>query len=140
MTLREKIIQALEKPNASDAQGFSLDEFDPWGDIVHGIHGSYNSACDEIMLEALKAVRDKTTYAFINDYGLAGEMALYILSGHGLTDYGTSPRVAWPDHTIADLWSVIIYKWERAAEIRWGAGWNEKGPAILSETGPKAGE
>jgi hypothetical protein len=140
MTLREKIIQALEKPNASDAQGFSMDEFDPWGDIVKGIHGSYNSACDELMLDALKAVCDKTTYAFIDDYGLAGEMALYILSGHGLTDYGTSPRGTWPDHSIADLWPAIIDKWEKAAEIRWGAGWNGKGPPTPASGGPKSEE
>lgn len=81
--------------------------------------GSYSSDSDDLMIDALKAVRDKVTFDFIKERGFIGEFALYVLSGHGLTNYGTSPRGGWPDEEIADLWQALIDKWEAYAKIMW---------------------
>jgi hypothetical protein len=46
---------------------------------------------------------------------------LYVLAGHGLLDYGTSPRGAWIDGSItADEWSRLIAKYERYYVAVWG--------------------
>ncbi|MFZ2252635.1 MAG: hypothetical protein WAW13_00505 [Minisyncoccia bacterium] len=118
MSIRAKLEAALAKPLAEHA-GPSTDEFDPWNDVIHGIHGSYCSESDDLMIGALKAVRDKTTFDFIKERGFVGEFALYVLSGHGLTQYGTSPRGAWADFDIEDLWQPLIDKWEAHAAIQW---------------------
>ena len=112
---RKKLIEALEKPVSNDP---SIEAFDPWHDIIEGILGSYSSSMDLIFINALKAVRDKTTFKFIfnND---AHEMALYILAGQGYTDYGTSPRGGWPDSWCADLWDDMIAKWEEYYAVTW---------------------
>lgn len=85
MTLRQRLEAALAKPlldGPDDIQ--SAEVFDPWTDVIHGIHGSYASQSDDLMIGALKAVRDGQTFEFIEAQGFLGEFALYILSGHGL--------------------------------------------------------
>lgn len=112
---RKKLITALEKPVTND---LSVESFNPWEDIITGIYGSYSSAMDLIFINALKAVRDRTTFDFIfnND---AHEMALYVLAGQGYTEYGTSPRSGWPDSWCADLWDDMIAKWEEYYALTW---------------------
>lgn len=112
---RKKLIEALEKPVSNDP---SIEVFDPWHDIIEGVLGSYSSSMDLIFINALKAIRDRTTFKFIfnND---AHEMALYILAGQGYTDYGTSPRGGWPDSWCADLWDDMIAKWEEYYKATW---------------------
>ena len=117
---RQKLLDALAKPIRETDEYLSDEEFDPWGDVIEGIFGGYNSACDDLMIAALKAVRDRETFNLIATHGLAGELALYILAGHGLTNYGTSPRGGWPDEQIADLWQALIDKWEAHSKITWG--------------------
>ena len=124
--LRERIIAALAKPLKPDDQGFgAINEFDPWGDLIDGIFGSYASESDRLMIGAMEAVRDKTTLDFIRREGFAGEFMLYVLSGHGMLDYGTSPRGGWPDPEIADLWDALIAKWRAYADTCWGKGWDD---------------
>lgn len=124
-TIREQLEAALEKPlPESDCIG-DIDRFDPWEDVIQGIYGSYSSECDDLMIEALKAVRDKATFEFMAGRGFAAEFALYILAGHRLTDYGTSPRGGWPEPSITDLWQPLIDKWEAYAKVSWGDDWNE---------------
>lgn len=89
----------------------SLDDFDPWEDVIHGIFGSYSSESDELMIAALEAVRDGTTFDLIRRKGFAAEFALYVLAGHDLLEYGGSPRGGWPSPEIADLWDELIAKW-----------------------------
>ena len=116
---RDKLTAALAKPLPVSPTGVSLDHFDPWRDVLTGIHGSYAEDMDALMIEALEAVRDRATFAFIDRRELAGEFALYVLSGHGLTDYGTSPRGGWPDYDIADLWQPLIDKWRAYSAVMW---------------------
>ncbi|TPE53090.1 hypothetical protein [Amaricoccus solimangrovi] len=118
---RTKLEVALAKPLPGDDAPIDMDEFDPWEDVIHGIYGGYSSESDAMMIAALKAVRDKTQAEFMDQWGFAGEFALYVLAGHGLTEYGTSPRYAWPSPEIAGLWDQIIAKWEAFSAIRWPA-------------------
>ena len=112
---RKKLIEALGKPVTNDR---SVESFDPWHDIIEGILGSYSSSMDLIFINALKAIRDRTTFDFIKD-NYAHEMALYVLAGQGYTDYGTSPRGGWPDSWCADLWDGMIAKWEEYYKVTW---------------------
>jgi len=118
-TKRARLEAALAKPLTDDTGVGHFDLFSPWWDVIQGINGSYASECDELMIAALEAVRDGETFEFIDDHGFLGEFALYVLAGHGLTDYGTSPRGGWPDGEIKDLWDPLIAKWKAYAEIQW---------------------
>ena len=117
--LQQKLEAALAKPLPEDLATAGRDKFDPWGDVVSGIYGNYNSACDQLYIEALEAVRDSRTYEFVETHGLAGEMVLYVLAGHQLTDYGTSPLGPWPDLDIRHLWQQLIDKWKAYYAIAW---------------------
>lgn len=119
LTLRDKLLIALAKPIASDRQLLAVRHFDPWHDILQGIHGSYASESDDLMIGALEAIRDRGTFEFIEQHGFIAEFMLYVLSGHGLTDYGTSPRGGWPDHSIEDLWQPMIDKWKAYSDRQW---------------------
>lgn len=116
---REELEAALAKPTPTKADIGDMAFFDPWDDVIHGIYGSYSSECDELMLLTLKAVRDGKTFELMKEHGFAAELMLYILAGHGLTEYGTSPRGAWPDHPLRDLWQPLIDKWEAFYAASW---------------------
>lgn len=117
--LRKRLEDALAKPLA-EQDCVSCDDFDPWADVLQGIDGCYSLACDLLFVEALKAVRDNSTFDFIKTSGLAGEMALYVLSGHGYTECGVSPRGGWWNHTLDGLLKPLIDKWEAHCRIQWG--------------------
>lgn len=115
---RELVEAALAKPSPEIRDDIGdVAFFDPWADVIHGIYGDYSSESDDLMIAALKAVRDSTTGEFMKARGFAGELALYVLAGHGLTEYGTSPRYGWPDPRIKDLWQPLIDKWEAYAIV-----------------------
>lgn len=117
--IRERLIAALSKPVPNAVDGVHSEVFDPWHDVIEGIHGSYASESDDLMIAAIEAVRDRTTFEMIEERGFAAEFVLYVLSGHGLTEYGTSPRGGWPDPAVADLWDALIDKWKAYAAIVW---------------------
>lgn len=119
MQARAKIEAALAKPSAGVGEPVHDGVFDPWEDVIEGIYGSYASQSDEVMIAALKAVRDRTTFEFIDERGFLGEFVLYVLAGHGLTEYGTSPRGSWAAPDIADLLPALIEKWEAYARAQW---------------------
>lgn len=115
---RQKLEAALALPLPSNefergSEGF----FDPWQNIVQGIHGHYSSESDDLMILTMEAVRDGKTFDLIEEKGFIIEFLLYVLSGHGLTEYGTSPRGAWPDQR--DLWQALIDKWKAYREVAW---------------------
>lgn len=120
MISREKLLLALAKPLADSPDDIqSAETFDPWSDVIEGIFGSYASQSDDLMIGALKAVRDGQTFEFIKAKGFAGEFVLYVLAGHGMTEYGTSPRSGWIEPSIADLWQPLIDKWEAYYREMW---------------------
>lgn len=116
--LRAKLETALAKPHAPPNE-ISCDDFDPWSDVISGIHGSYSEASDDLFIGALIAVRDHTTWDFIKSEGFAGEFVLYVLSGHGYLNYGTSPRGGWWDEELEGLLQPLIDKWSEYARIHW---------------------
>lgn len=120
-SVREKLLEALSKPNPTEDYNLGdPDYFDPWQDVISNIFGSYAGFCDVYFIETLKSIRDKTTSDLLEYRGKVAELILYIIAGHGLTDYGTSPRYPWPAHDIEDLWGTLIEKWEAYSEVAWG--------------------
>lgn len=119
MDIRAKIEAALAKPLPDLDSIVHSEVFDPWSDVIEGIYGSYAASSDILMIGALEAVRDSTTFDFIDKQGFLGEFALYILAGHDLTEYGTSPRGAWAEPKIKDLWQPLIDKWRAYYAIVW---------------------
>lgn len=122
---RDRLVVALAKPLPDSGGQVHTEVFDPWHDVLSGIDGSYASNSDVLMIEALEAVRDRATFDFIDRRGFLGEFALYVLSGHGLTEYGTSPRGGWPNPSISDLWDDLIGKWIGYAVSQWGEDFRE---------------
>ena len=118
-TVRDRLIRALAKPLPDDPNFIHMEVFDPWEDVINGIHGCYSSEFDRLFIDALKSVRDQETFEFMEKHGAVAELILYVLSGHGYTEYGTSPRGAWPDPTVNDLWQPLIDKWEAYYRIVW---------------------
>lgn len=122
-TVRERLLAALAKPapqTLDDIRYSNMGErFHPWEDVIHGIDGTYSSACDDLMIKALEAVRDNSHHDLCRDYGLAGQVALFILSGHDLTSYGTWPLSGWPNEDIADLWQPLIDRWKAYRRAKW---------------------
>lgn len=118
--LRRKLLDALSKPLPERDQIVHREVFDPWYDIFKGFDGMYSSACDSLMVEALEVVKDQKTFNFINRLGLPAELSLYLLSGQGFTEYGTSPRGGFPSFEVSDLWDELISKWKDYYEIVWG--------------------
>lgn len=115
---REKLEAALALPLPSVEDEIGCDGiFNPWDHVIHGIHGDYSSESDDLMIEVLEAVRDRKTFELIDEKGFIVEFLLYVLSGHGLTDYGTSPRGGFPEHL--DLWQPLIDKWKAYREVKW---------------------
>lgn len=117
---RQALQTALAKPLPATEDEIGYPEcFNPWNDIIQNIHGGYSSESDDLIIEVLEAVRDRKTFDLIEAKGFAAEFMLYVLSGHGLTEYGTSPRGAWPEHP--DLWQPLIDKWKAYRLVAWGA-------------------
>lgn len=115
--LREKLQAALAKPIAETRDMQSSDDFDPWEDVVTNIFGSYAKTSDDLMIETMEAVRDGTTFELIEKKGFIIEFMLYVLAGNDLTEYGSSPRGAWPDQR--DLWQPLIDKWKAYRDMAW---------------------
>lgn len=120
MELRERLEAELAKPLAETEETLSDELFDPWHGVIDGIYGSYSSESDRLMIAALEAARDGKTFELINKEGFAAEFILYVLAGHGLIEYGTSPRGGWPDYTVKDLWQPLIDKWRGYYVNTWG--------------------
>lgn len=126
MSVREKLLEALSKPDpASEYDIGNPDYFDPWEDIISNIYGSYSSKSDDMFIIMLEAVRDRTQFEMIEKHGFSAELILYIFAGHGLTEYGGSPRSAWPDDSISDLWDGLIEKWKIYSKVAWSCEEND---------------
>jgi hypothetical protein len=125
MELRKQIEAALAKRLPADDQDAGDEVFDPWGQIIKGIFGGYSSESDVLAIRTMEAIRDRKTFDLINA-GFQYEFMLYVLSGHGMTNYGTSPRGAWPDESIADLWQPLIDKWRAYYVAYWGEPFPEE--------------
>lgn len=125
MITRQSLVEALAKPDPIDRDDIGDGEhFDPWNDVIKGIDGTYLSACDDVFIASLIAVRDQTTFQFLAKYELAGHLVLYTLSGHDLIDYGSSPHGGWPAFLLADLWDSLIEKWQAYSAVRWARSSN----------------
>lgn len=119
---RAKIEALLAKPNIPADDSHSSGEcFDPWEELFPNIYGFHNSEMDVLFIEGLKAVRDHRTFEYSKNpqFGLGAELVMYILAGHDLTEYGTSPRGGRAMQAIEDLWQPLIDRWIEYFEIYW---------------------
>lgn len=115
-----RIIAAIAKPPLPDSDRAGDGQFfDPWEDVLDGIHGSYAQASDDLAIRVLEAVRDATTFELIQEVGFAAEFMLYVMSGHGMLEYGTSPRGAWPHPDLKESWQQLIDAWKKYREANW---------------------
>ena len=117
--LRKRLRIALDKPLPDDENDIGCHTFDPWEDVISGIYGGYSSESDDLMMSVLQSVWDGTTFDLIKSRGFVAEFALYVLAGHGLTEYGTSPRGGWPDPSVEDMWQELIDKWGGYMKAVW---------------------
>lgn len=118
--LRQRIEAALalpDQPGRGDVN-YDPDCFDPWEHVIMGIDGSYSSAMDQLFMEVM-ILASKHDMGDRCSTDPAAELVAYILSGHGMLEYGTSPRVGWPAPEIEDLWVPLIDKWAMYYRITW---------------------
>lgn len=114
--LRERLEAALQKPISDDP---SQKEFRPWGDVIIGISGDYYLKIDDVFIEALIAIRDRTNQDFIAAHGFTGDLVLSILAGHRYIDYSRSPRDGWWTGGLEDLLQPLIDKWIAYRKAVW---------------------
>lgn len=110
---------ALDKPLPVTKEDLGVEEFfNPWQDLMEGMVGPYDSDIEDLALDVLRAVRDRTTFTLLNDpqRGLAAQMFMHMLAVW-LCDYGTSPRGVFP--VFREMWDELIAKWEAYAKIAW---------------------
>lgn len=119
----QRLRDALDKPlppktEMAGGEGY----FDPWSDLFDGIVGAYNAELDQLAIDVLKSVRDRTTFDLVDDEkrGLAAELFMHMLATW-LCAYGTSPRGVFPaTDLIKEMWPELITKWEFWFAIYWG--------------------
>lgn len=88
--------------------------FDPWD--IFPVYGNYSSEFDEMALEVLENLLDGNR----KDETLAHEIFREILCKMDLCDYGTSPRVCFPNTEFKELLPEFITKWKSYYELNWG--------------------
>jgi hypothetical protein len=101
-------------PIPEDGMYSDGDCFDPW-DLFPCVYGSYSSEFDDMAIEVLSDIRDKT----YNRTDLAAEMFREMLCTAGLCDYGTSPRVCFPSAVFKEKLPQFIERWREYSKIRW---------------------
>jgi hypothetical protein len=105
----------LAKPPIPEDGMYSDGEcFDPW-DLFPCLYGSYSSAFDDLAIEVLSDIRDRT----FNRTDLAAEMFREMLCTMGLCDYGTSPRVCFASATFKPKLPQLIERWREYSAIHW---------------------
>lgn len=110
------VARMLEKPAppAGEEMYDHAAHFDPW-DLFPSLYGTYSSDFDELALDVLTDVRDRT---FHRD-DLAGKMFREMLCTAGLCAYGTSPRTCFPTPEFEPLLPRLVEKWAEYARITW---------------------
>lgn len=122
---RKEFEKILNRPLPATRDDIAIsDYFRPW-DLFPEIYGDYSAMSDILMILALHAVKNGTQFEFIRDNGFVAEFMLYVLVGHGLTEYGTSPRTAWPHPNLADLFPTLIQKWKDYYFVAWDEDFSE---------------
>ena len=111
-------ILALPMPESRVMLGCEGD-FDPW-DIFPALYGSYDSDFDKCAIETLIEIRDCKKVR----HDLGSEMIREMLCVADLCDYGTSPRICFPNTKFKELLTPLIEKWEDYAVLAWGENWN----------------
>ena len=88
--------------------------FDPWA-LFPALYGSYSSAFDNMAIDVLKDIRDRT----FDRTDLAAEMFREMLCKAGFCDYGTSPRVCFATQEFKEFLPRLIERWEEYSRIQW---------------------
>ena len=113
-------ILARPMPESRDMMGVE-GEFDPW-DIFPAIYGTYCSSFDKCAIDVLSEILagDKLRR------DLGAEMLREMLCVADLCEYGTSPRVCFPNQQFKALLPALIEKWRAWALLAWGDAWDQE--------------
>lgn len=112
----EKVAAALVLPLPQDGDALGCEgEFDPW-QLFSSVYGSYDSGFDKLAIEVLEDVQNGTH----TRQDLASRMFREMLCTAHLCDYGTSPRVCFPNAEFKTLLPELIEKWRAYSMIAWG--------------------
>lgn len=88
--------------------------FVPW-DLLPSLYGTYSSEFDDLALDVLTDIRDRT---FLRT-DLAAQMFRELLCTAGFCEYGTSPRVCFASSGFAERLPRLIERWDEYSSIRW---------------------
>lgn len=113
--------EELDKPVPLDTNDDTYESFfSPWRGVFDGIWGDYAASTNVLMVDVLEAIRNSTILEVIERHGSGGEMALFLLAGHEMVDYGGSPYGSWPAPKYEGMWNELIDKWKEYNWNMWG--------------------
>ena len=99
-----------EQPGMGPCDG----EFDPWA-LFPAVYGSYSSDFDDMAIAVLTDIKDRTH----KRDDLASEMFREMLCVLDLCDYGSSPRVCFPNSEFKEMLPELIEKWKQYSAAHW---------------------
>jgi len=108
-----KLKEVLARP-VGDIWDREEEVFDPW-DLFPYVYGSYSSAFDDMAIEVLENMQNKT----FKEESLAHEMFREMLCVKELAEYGTSPRGCWANGEFRDLLPELLAKWKEYRKLTW---------------------
>lgn len=111
----ERVKAALSLHSRMEGDDCCDDAFDPW-ELFPSVYGSYESAFDQLAIQVLEDVRDMTHHRT----DLAARMFREMLCTAELCDYGTSPRVCFPNQAFKPLIDPLLAKWKEYYRATWG--------------------
>jgi hypothetical protein len=118
----ERLAALLAKPMVETEYDIGdADMFDPWD--LFPIYGSYGGEFDACAIAVLEELRDHTK---VRD-DLGAEMFREMLCYMGLCNYGTSPRVCFPEHVLEERLPELIEKWRAYSLLQWNVDVTKEG-------------
>lgn len=112
----EELAALLAKPMPQEEYDIgNVDMFNPW-DLFPALYGSYGGEFDQCAIAVLEELRDGRK----ERRDLGAEMLREMLCSMGLCNYGTSPRVCFPEPVFAEMLPTLIEKWRAYSLLQWG--------------------
>jgi len=112
----ELLKEELQKPVVYHDAGEDL--FNPWR-MFPSLYGTYSSEFDDMAIDVLSNMLENENRVRET---LAHEMFREMLCTSDLCDYGTSPRVCFPNHSISGIEQMLtelLAKWREYRVVMW---------------------
>jgi hypothetical protein len=98
-----------------------LSDFDPW-EILPCFYGGYSNDFDELAISVLTHLNNGT----FEKENLASKMFRETLCTYGYCNYGSSPRVCFPEQFFKKRLPELIEKWKEWYLINWDEVANDR--------------